>query len=68
MGQLDSAQKPENYKYEGPKHLNFNNPVRSQHKYMLLVGPDKLYSVLFEALLYVNAYIVVSGLGKVYSL
>ena len=35
---------------------------------MLLVRPDKLYSVLFEALLYVNAYIVVSGLGNVYSL
>lgn len=27
MEQLDSAQKPEDYEYEGPKPLDFSNPV-----------------------------------------
>ncbi len=27
MEQLDSAQKPEDYAYEGPKPLDFSNPV-----------------------------------------
>ena len=27
MEELDSAQKPEDYEYEGPKPLDFSNPV-----------------------------------------